>query len=216
MRAKERDKDAAMRIREGIESGRLMPNERLVEAEISAWLGTNRANVRMALSRLEQEGLVVSEPNRGARVRRISESEAIEITQVRIALEGLVAREAALRATKSDIEKLQEIADAMRAAYTSGDLFGYSQLNGKFHSEIRRISAHQTAARILSSLNSHIVRLQFRVFTLPGRIAESLAEHERIITALADRQPDRAEAAMRQHLDQVANGLRAAAAFVNA
>ena len=54
--------DPAARIRKGIESGRFMPNEHLIESDLAEWLGTNRANVRLALGRLEQEGLVVSEP----------------------------------------------------------------------------------------------------------------------------------------------------------
>ena len=89
--------DPVQRLREAIISGRFMPNERLIELQLVNFLATNRANVRTALARLEQEGLVIIEPNRGARVRLVSDVEALEITQARGVLEGLVARQAAER-----------------------------------------------------------------------------------------------------------------------
>ena len=87
--------DAAARLREWITGGRFMPNERLIETDLAEALGVNRANVRMALAMLEQEGLVVRERNRGARVRLVSDAEAIEIAEARQSLEALVARQAA-------------------------------------------------------------------------------------------------------------------------
>ena len=75
-----------------------MPNERLIESDLIDSLGVSRAAVRIILAQLENEGLVVREPNRGARVRMVSEAEAIEITQTRAALESLVAQQAALSA----------------------------------------------------------------------------------------------------------------------
>src|SRR3981081_3481815 len=75
------------RLREGITAGRFQPNERLVEANLSRMLGAGRTAVRAALVRLDQEGLVTREHNRGARVRLVSEQEALQIEEVRAALE---------------------------------------------------------------------------------------------------------------------------------
>jgi DNA-binding GntR family transcriptional regulator len=86
-------------LRGHIVKGELMPKERLVEVDLTASLGVGRATVRTFLSRLKQEGLVVRGPNRGARVRMVSEADALEITQNRGALEALTAREAAVHAT---------------------------------------------------------------------------------------------------------------------
>jgi DNA-binding GntR family transcriptional regulator len=65
--------DVAVRLREFIATGRFVPNERLVEADLVTALQTNRANVRIALAMLDQEGLVIRERNRGARVRLVSD-----------------------------------------------------------------------------------------------------------------------------------------------
>jgi DNA-binding GntR family transcriptional regulator len=84
-------------LRAAIVRGDLAPNARLVEAEISTTFEMSRGAVRTALIRLEQEGLVVREPHRGARVRQVSDEEAVEILQARAVLEGLAARQAAER-----------------------------------------------------------------------------------------------------------------------
>lgn len=108
-------------LRGQIVKGELMPNERLVEVDLTASLGFGRATVRTFLSRLEQEGLVVREPNRGARVRMVSEAEALEITQARGALEALTAREAAVHATCDEIATMRETLAYMASRIQAGD-----------------------------------------------------------------------------------------------
>src|SRR3569623_1523051 len=89
--------DVTSRLREAITRGTLMPNERLVEADLAGQYRVNRAHVRTALAMLDQEGLVVRERNRGARVRASSDAEAREIAGTRLAIEAMVARQAAER-----------------------------------------------------------------------------------------------------------------------
>jgi DNA-binding GntR family transcriptional regulator len=208
--ADQRNSDVTQRLREAIVSQRFMPNERLVEVDLVDYLGTNRANVRTALARLEQEGLVVSEPNRGARVRLVTEAEALEITEARNALEALAARQAAARAGDKDRARLGSIVREMHAAVASGDLLGYSAINGRFHAEIQRIAANATLARLLGTLNSQVVRFQYRAILMPGRAHRSLTEHEAIAEAIASGDGKAAERAMRVHLEHVLVALRRA------
>ncbi|WP_239025296.1 GntR family transcriptional regulator [Rhodoligotrophos defluvii] len=206
-RTKNDKPDPTAVLRRAIETGHFMPSQRLVETELAAWLGTNRSNVKLALGKLEQEGLVVSEPNRGARVRVISEREALEILQVRTALESLIARQAAEKATSADHDRLREILQNMRDAIDQEDFTGYSGHNGRLHAEIRKISGHETASRLLAMLNSQLVRFQFRTILYPGRIHQSLREHTEIVTAICAGDGDRAEKAMRDHLANVTETL---------
>lgn len=199
--------DPTATLRRAIETGHFMPSQRLVEAELAAWLGTNRSNVKLALGKLEQEGLVVSEPNRGARVRVISEQEALEILQVRAALESLIARQAAAKATPADQKRLRDVLETMREAIDREDFTTYSGQNGQLHAEIRKISGHQTASRLLSTLNSQIVRYQFRTILYPGRIHQSIREHGEIVDAICAGDQERAEKAMRDHLANVTDTL---------
>lgn len=212
MLARPGKEDSANRLREAIVSGHFMPNQRLVEQELVEFLGANRANIRIALGKLEQEGLVVSEPNRGARVRLVNDQEAIEITQARGVLEGLVARQAAERATDADRQILKDLTAKMKAAFDEGDLIGFSAINGHYHAEIHRISGNATATRLLAGLKSQIVRFQYRTIMLAGRAARSLQEHLDITDAIVAGDGARAERVMQAHLDQIIAALDVAMA----
>lgn len=203
----DKSQDIAARLRAAIADGRLMPNERLIEADLSETMGANRANIRMALAMLDQEGLIVRERHRGARVRLVTDEEAIEIAQTRAAIETMVARQAAERATDKDKKALRAICADMQAAFRRSDLLGFSDINGKLHQEIQRIAAHTTANRLLQTLRSHVVRIQYRAIMLPGRAAESLAEHKAIVEAVCANDAAAAETAMRRHLTHVVHAL---------
>jgi DNA-binding GntR family transcriptional regulator len=196
------------RIRTWIIDGTLQPNERLVEMDLARRLGASRATVRTVLARLEQEGLVVREPNRGARVRFVSHEEAVEILEARMAIECLLARCAAVRAGAADVQQLHDIMAQMRQCAEAGDLVSYSTLNTALHRTIAEAARHRTAARLLTTLGSQSVRYQYRTILAPGRPPASLAEHEAIVEAIAAGDPDAAEQAMRAHLTQVCDALR--------
>ncbi|MGH2896590.1 MAG: GntR family transcriptional regulator [Solirubrobacteraceae bacterium] len=196
------------RLREAIVTGDLQPNERLVESDLARRLGVSRTLIRAALVRLEHEGLVQHERHRGARVRLVSESEAVEILESRAVLEGLAARLAAERATAGDVEDLKEILADMQRLREADDLLAVSDLNAQLHRRLLEISGHETAARLIGTLNSQMVRFQYRTILLPGRSERSFAEHAEIIAAVATHDGERAEAAMRTHLSSVADALR--------
>lgn len=207
--------DVTSRLREAITRGALMPNERLVEADLAGRYRVNRAHVRTALAMLDQEGLVVRERNRGARVRAISDAEALEIAETRLAIEALVARQAAARANAADRKALRAIEQGMRAAAAAEDYAGFSRCNAALHREIQRIAGNATAARILDTLKSHLVRLQYRVILLPGRPQSSLAEHRAVVDAVCKGDGDAAEKAMRRHLESFTRLLKQAIDTVN-
>jgi DNA-binding GntR family transcriptional regulator len=195
-------------LRAAIVSGELLPGERLLEEELSTRLGVGRAAVRMALVRLEHDGLVERERHRGARVRRVSVPEAVEILEARAALEGLAARRAAIQADDAAIDGLREVIAEMRRLREAGDLLGLSNLNASLHARILEASGHETARRLSRTLSSQIVRFQFRTVLLPGRSERSFAEHSAIVEAIAAHDADGAETAMRRHLLGVAEALR--------
>jgi DNA-binding GntR family transcriptional regulator len=199
------------RLREAIVTGRFQPSERLVETDLTRVLGVGRSAVRTALARLEHEGLVEHERHRGARVRLVSAQEAVEIIEARAVLEGLAARHAALRATPTDVEDLRQILGEMRRRLDAGDLLGASDENAVLHRRLLEISAHETAARLIATLKSQLVRFQYRTIMLPGRSDRSFVEHSAIVEAIAAGDPEEAQAAMRTHLSHVAEALRRAA-----
>ncbi len=198
-----------LRLREEIITGRLQPNERLIELDLSERLGVGRAAIRTALVRLESEGLVERERHRGAKVRLVDEHEAVEILEARAMLESLGARHAAGRATAEDVAELRTILAAMRERLDAGDLLGASDQNAVLHRRILELSGHATARRLISTLRSQLVRFQYRTLLVPGRPERSFAEHTAIVDALEAGDGDAAEEAMRRHLSHVAQTLTA-------
>ncbi|MGW0434202.1 GntR family transcriptional regulator [Micromonospora sp. NPDC003197] len=195
-------------LREAILRGEYLPGERLVEIQLSERFGVSRFTVRTALQELAGEGLVEVQRNRGAQVRKVSLGEAIEITEVRMVLEGLVAARAAEQVTSEQADELDEIGHLMREAVSAGEFRRYSDLNQQLHAVIRGIARHHVADGIIETLRGQLVRHQFMLSLLPGRPQVSLPQHERIIAAIRDRQPEAAEAAMREHIASVIEALR--------
>ena len=194
-------------LRAAIVRGDIAPNARLVEADVSTTFDMSRGAVRTALIRLEQEGLVVREPHRGARVRQVSDDEAVEILQARAVLEGLAVRQTAERIDDAGIERLQDCLARQRALLGQGDLLGASDTNADLHAALLELSGHGTAQRLIRALNSQTVRYQYRTILIPGRSAASVAEHAAIVEAVTAGDPDEAEAAMRRHLFNVAESV---------
>jgi DNA-binding GntR family transcriptional regulator len=195
-------------LREAILRGDHLPGERLVEAQLIELFSASRFTVRAVLQDLAAEGLVRMEKNRGAHVRKVSLDEAVEITEVRMVVEGLMAARAAERVTEPQAADLEEIASQMREAVTAGEHRRYSDLNQRLHSQIREISGHQTADRIVQTLRGQLVRHQFTLSLLPGRPQVSLPQHERVVAAIRSRNPKAAEDAMREHIASVIDALR--------
>ena len=157
---------------------------------------------------MEKEGLVDREVNRGATVRRVSLEEALQITEVRRLLEGLVAERAAKVATSADHTELRTIIESMRDAVTTERFALYSELNGVLHRRLREISGHAVACDLIDNLRNRAASHEFRLALMPGRPAESLGQHEAIVDAIVAGDGAAAEAAMHAHLRSVMDVLR--------
>jgi DNA-binding GntR family transcriptional regulator len=191
------------RLRRAITQGELLPNERLVEVELSERYRVGRAAVRTALQELTKERLVEHTQNRGAKVRAFSREEAVEVLEVRQIVEALCAERAARAATSEDIARLKSIVDQMKVAVKLSDLGRYSELNEEFHSAVREASHHAVASEIVVGLRNQTKRQNLRIAFIPDRPKSSVREHVAILEAITRKDPAAARAAMEQHLQSV-------------
>jgi DNA-binding GntR family transcriptional regulator len=141
-------------------------------------------------------------------VREVTLAEAIEISEVRRSLEGLLAERAADRATQADRTELKGIIRQMKSAAKAGDFRQYNELYTSLHRSIRRIAAHETTAEILDRLRGKMVRLQFQLELLHGRSAVSLPQYQAIVDAIVAADPAAAESAMHDHITSDIDSLR--------
>lgn len=182
-----------------IHEHRLAPGTKLGEDELSDIYGVSRTIVRAALQALAHHQIVEIKRNRGAFIAQPSLTEAHEVFEARELLEPRTARSAAKLATPEDIKSLHTHITQEHAALKSGDHGKALFLSGQFHLEIARIAAQQTIADMIDILiarSSLIIALYWR---RESALCESQAHHA-LITAIADKDGNRAEELMQSHL----------------
>ena len=195
-------------LRGAIASGEIQPLEPLVEADLMQRFGVGRPAVRVALVRLEQEGLVEREPNRSARVRLLGRDEALEIYEARILLETYAVGRAAQRATPAETAELRALLDEIAASRESGLFSHAADLDMRLHRRFLEIAGNRTIMRMHEGLHSHLVRYRDRLRLEQESSQSSLEEHRRIVDALAASDPDAASRLMKEHLESLLAALQ--------
>lgn len=194
---------ALERLEKAIMEGELGPGERLSESGLARRFGISRGPLREAIGQLEGRKLVTRISNHGARVVALSKDDLLDLLQVRESLEGMACRLAALKMTEADLARLE----AMLSAHENSDAMregrGYFQGpgDGDFHQVILRACGNARLTGMLGDELYSLLRLYRHHLSMrPGRAAEALEEHKKIVAALSARDPEAAEAAMRAHL----------------
>ncbi|MCP5143631.1 MAG: GntR family transcriptional regulator [Gammaproteobacteria bacterium] len=195
-------RDVVNLLREKIRVGRLVPGQRLVEADIVKDTGASRSKVRDALRRLEAEGLVSIEEFRGASVRQLGMDEVNQIYQARMALEGMAARVFAASDKVQLKKRLQKLQKGMDALEHTGDHDQFARLNDAWHALIIEGSGNSYAATFLAQLSVPVYRLLFTRFYNAQRIDSANVGHKRITRAILEGDAELAEKAMRDHINE--------------
>lgn len=205
-----RAETAYQQLKHDILEGIYIPRQRLVETDIAAQLSVSRATLRVVLTRLQHEGLVEIQPNRGAQVRAFSIEEAAEILQAREVLEGLVASLAAEQVTSDQLLALRDLVMEMEQTLSAGDLTALLPLANCFHQIVIEAANQSVVAQLLGMLHAPLIRHQFRIILVPGRKEASLTEFRDILNYLEKRDAVGAERAMRYHMAQLGQSLQQA------
>lgn len=197
-------------VRTRVISGQLPAGTRIDQDALAAEFSVSRMPVREALRQLGAEGFVTIVPHRGAIVTALSPAEVEEIYEIRAALEGVAARHASQALTADDLDRLRKVLAAMR---NEKEIDTWVALNAEFHNAINQASMRPRLLELIQRFREQsqpYIRLYVQRL---HKSAQARKEHRAILEALADRDADRAEAAVRAHL--VGTG-RAVAAFARA
>lgn len=190
-------------LEEGIISGKLAPGSRLSEQGLARMLGVSRGPLREAMRRLEGRRLIVRVPNIGARVAQLSSKDLVELLIVREALEGIAARSAAENMSDNEVNALVSLMEHHGKQPEVRDGVGYYQEKPDFdfHFHIIKGSKNSRLIEMLCGELYDLLRVyRYKSSTLHGRARAAFNEHQVIVKALAARDPDRTEQAMRLHL----------------
>ena len=207
---------ATRRLREMIVKNELGPGERLHEQALSETLGVSRTPVREAIRALTAEGLVEVLPNKGAVVREMTVNEVLDAFQVIGALDSLVGELALANMTLQDLADLEDMHDRMRSRFEADDLFGYFKANQEIHRRLVAMSGNATLERQLQALNAQVQPYRYSVNIERESWERSMRDHEAIMVALRDRDPNALARLLRQHLPVKSDVVRHAFASASA
>ncbi len=203
--------EAFERIANAIVVGEIEPGERILEASLARQLGISRGVLREAMQRLEGLKLVSRTSNIGVRVVGLSKEDLFELYTMREALEGMAARLAATNITDDEIMALKALLGRHGQSKDLQQGDGYYQYfaDEDFHVFLVRASRNSRLERLLCNELFFQLRLyRYRSGSRPGRAKEAYAEHQAVVDAIAARDPDRAEAAIRKHLRHARENLK--------
>jgi DNA-binding GntR family transcriptional regulator len=176
------------------------PDEiRIDERALSQQLGVSRTPVREAMTLLEQEGFLRTEPRRGIFIVRKTRRQIVEMIQVWAALEGMAARLATKRASDKEIAALRDIFSNFADANPAEKIDEYSDANIVFHQALIKLSGSDLIVGITDNLFLHVRSVRRVTIAHGDRAERSLADHLKIIEALAKRNAERAEKLSREH-----------------
>jgi DNA-binding GntR family transcriptional regulator len=182
------------RLKESIYRGRLRPGQRIVERELARRMGVSRIPLRESLIRLETEGLVRSVPYSATFVEDLSPHDMLEIYSMRLLLEPLATRLAAIRGDSTLVEKLRRLCDQMTRDTASGNLAQLDRTDYRFHHAIVVGSDHKRLIRSYESAHIRIVGPQVDFANILSQPADSTArDHMKIVECIEIRDAEKAE-----------------------
>jgi DNA-binding GntR family transcriptional regulator len=176
------------------------PDEiRIDERALCQQLGVSRTPVREAMTLLEQEGFLRTEPRRGIFIVRKTRRQIVEMIQVWAALEGMAARLATKRGSDKEIAALRDIFSNFADGTPGENIDEYSDANIAFHQALIRLSGSDLIINMTDNLFLHVRSVRRVTIAHGDRAERSLADHLKIIEALAKRHAERAEKLSREH-----------------
>lgn len=189
-------------LRQAILRGELKPGERLMEIALSNRLGVSRTPVREAIRMLEQEGLVIMVPRKGAQVAQITEQDLNDVLEVRLGLEELAVRFACERITDEELKELEQALQGFERVMAEADLGALAEADVKFHEIIYAATHNERLVQIINNIREQMYRYRIEYLKDVESRKRLVEEHYAIWAALKNRDK---ECAVRQICGHILN-----------
>jgi DNA-binding GntR family transcriptional regulator len=197
-----------MQLREAIMTGRFAPGQALSLRSVAEAVGSSTMPVRAALTRLQAEGALIDGPGRALMVPPMTIELLEELRDVRISLEGCVARRAASRMTQAHLQALQAVFDTMDAHVEAGDVPAYLRCNFDFHIAIYTHGASDLTIATIQNLWMRIGPFLNLVAPDIPHMRTSMEAHRKIVDALWRGDGEGARAGIEEDIGGAAADLR--------
>ena len=196
-----------VKLENDILNGKYLQGESLNESRVAGELEVSRTPVREAIRQLELEGLVAFIPNKGAIVKGLSKEDISDIFEIRMKIEGLAAKRAAMNITAVQLNELKEAVD-FEEYYTKHDnTEQVLKMDSKFHEIIFKASGSRLLNRTLTSFHHYIQRARSLSLKDKKRAKTALEEHRAIMKAIENSDRDKAEMLMSEHIKNASESI---------
>ncbi len=179
--------------------GDMEPGAWIDELKLAAEYGISRTPLREAIKVLATEGLVTMKMRRGAYVTEVNDKDLRDVFHLMAVLEADAAAAAATLATDAQLQELEALHQQLGKA--TKDRVKFFALNEAFHHKLLEVANNRWRDQMVADLRKVMKLNRAQSLLKAGRIEESLAEHNAIMAALKQRNPDAAQAAMRAHIE---------------
>ncbi|MGF6396118.1 GntR family transcriptional regulator [Pseudomonas plecoglossicida] len=187
-------------LRRFIIEGTLKPGIKINERELCEVLGISRTPLREALKVLAVEGLIELQPNRGARVAQMSDTEIRETFELMSGIEAFNGQLACERITDAEVINIKSLHYQMLQAKENNDLSLYFQKNAAIHDAISQAARNETLRKTYLTLNRRIQSIRYVSNRSDAKWDRAILDHEEMIQALEERDADRLRDILRNHI----------------
>lgn len=204
--------DAYNKILGGILDGTLKPGLIVSEHDLSELYGLGRTPIREALKRLEGEGFIINS-DRKKRIYELSQNDIKEIFDLKVEIEGLVARRAAECKDESErktmagiiarMESIQSQIDDNETFASQERIQDWLELDREFHNQLYVMASNARAKNIIDNLNAQWHRIRVGLSAITSHIDVSVKEHLRIAYAVMDGNSELASSAIKDHFGRL-------------
>lgn len=197
-------------LREAILRGNLKPGERLMELQLAEMLGVSRTPIREAIRMLEQEGLAITLPRRGAEVAKISLKDMEDFLEIRETLDEFAAQLACRRITSEQLERLKVAKHMFEESTKTLDVKKIADADVAFHDVIYEATCNPKLVAQLNNLREQIFRYRVEYIKDQKNHPRLIAEHEKIYQAILNHDVEAARSATNVHVTNQAVAVKAA------
>lgn len=195
-------------LREAILKGELKPGERLMELQLAARLGVSRTPIREAIRMLEQEGLAVTVPRKGAEVAKMTEKDMEDVLVIRGALDELAVQLACEEITEEQFRQLQVARRNFENCIQSGNVKKIALADVEFHDMIYQATGNTKLINMLNNLREQMYRYRVEYLKDDRNYPVLIREHQSLVEGIRRKDKDFVTSVMRNHVSNQAEAVK--------
>lgn len=180
-----------------------------MELQLASKLGVSRTPIREAIRMLEQEGLAVTMPRKGAEVAKMTLKDMEDVLEVREALDELAAKIACKKISDEQLANLKTIKDEFKRSMDSGDVKKIAEEDVKFHDAIYEATSNAKLVSMMNNIREQMYRYRVEYLKDPKNYPMLVKEHDAIYRALEARNMELVTTEMHTHVANQAVAVKA-------